>query len=60
MSMDNERFEALAKEFHADTGYLAPGKDSREPIAEAQEVHIAELWKAWCKGRVRGLEAVRP
>lgn len=44
----NEHFEAVAHEFYAATGFLAPGKD--DPIYTDPE-RRQELWKAYCAGR---------
>ena len=58
--MTNDQFEKMAIEFLSDTGELAPGKDSREPRSPEQEAEIDCLGRVWCKGRIRGLEAIGP
>lgn len=58
--MNNEQFEKLAEEFKFDTGFMAPGKDS-PAIAYVSEEHEEQrqiAWKAWCKGRERGLNFI--
>ena len=53
----NERFEQLAKEFYADTGFMAPGKDypaAAGNCPEADESYRQDVWHAWLKGRARG------
>ena len=54
----NERFERMAEEFDADTGFMAPGKDF--PAAAGNSPHADEsyrqdVWHAWLKGLARGL-----
>ena len=46
-----EQFEALADKFYKDTGFLAPGKDSRTERPDNLDL----IWKAWWKGMERGL-----
>ena len=56
MRIDNEMFESLAIEFKQDTGFLAPGKDI--PMRENNPQKESErfiAWKAWIRGRERGL-----
>lgn len=53
--MNEAEFRKLAKEFKEDTGHCAPGEDNAGP-----NFLDNELWRAWCKGRARGLEEVRP
>ena len=59
--MTNEMFENLCLEFKEDTGYLAPDKDNPSAfyVSEEHRERVAEIvnvaWKAWLKGRERGL-----
>ncbi len=43
-----EEWESVADEFHADTGYLRPGKDDVSS-ATSEERYVA--WTVWCQMR---------
>ena len=61
MPMTNDQFEKLRKQFKEDTGEYLPG-DLPEPSThcdaeiKAHIKYVLPIWKAWCRGRTRGLE----
>ncbi len=42
-----ERFEAIARVFYADTGVIAPGKDS--PLNDLSPAERRDVWAHWIK-----------
>ncbi len=60
--MTQEQLDKLIEQFHEDTGEYPPGElPEPETRCDAEiDRQIKEsmpIWKAWCKGRIRGLEA---
>lgn len=51
--MNQEEMDRLAMEFKEDTGEYAPGYAEDTFFGAVVEM----MWKAWLKGRTRGLEA---
>jgi hypothetical protein len=48
MTDELEQYEALAKEFESDTGFMAPGKDIAPEMGYYNELDVRrKLWKCW-------------
>ena len=48
--------DKIAKQFYEDTGKCAPYQMSIEEDYR-EGLFRNDLWSAWCRGRIRGLEA---
>lgn len=52
--MSEQTYDEQAAEFHADTGYLAPGKDASPVDCKNHDYDLRRLlWKTWLAGRRR-------
>ena len=63
--MNQADMDKLCEQFKEDTGEYYPG-ELPEPSTrcdaeiEAHIKYVLPIWKAWCKGRTRGLEVTHP